>query len=126
MNTLSAIRKTVTWAHIVLYALLLANGVVFRHSHKLNGGRIISHAHPYERSNDSPFQNHHHSEGELWLLDLVSNGIYVGGECVTAKADGFIGYPVTPSEKRPEVYYHTFFTSAVSLRGPPVSITHLF
>lgn len=45
--------------------MLIANSAIFTHAHKLADGRVIIHAHPYDKSNDSsPFKSHQHSEKE--------------------------------------------------------------
>lgn len=59
---------------LVLWALICLSNVVFRHSHRLPDGRIISHVHPYaEFGSKCPFPNHHHSQSELNWLDCISN-----------------------------------------------------
>ncbi|MCD6564810.1 MAG: hypothetical protein J7K53_02595 [Bacteroidales bacterium] len=49
--------------------LLVTDNVLFLHSHQLADGEIITHAHPFNKSNDSaPFKSHHHSKIELIFL----------------------------------------------------------
>jgi len=52
--------------------ILLYNSAINVHSHQLNG-KIITHAHPYTKSNQSssPFEEHKHSTVELFLLNKV-------------------------------------------------------
>lgn len=41
----------------------------YLHSHKLQDGKIISHAHPYSRSTDNtPYKHHSHSKAEYFFL----------------------------------------------------------
>lgn len=43
--------------------------MVYYHSHITNDGRLVSHAHPFNKSQDStPFKSHHHSAIDLLLL----------------------------------------------------------
>ena len=58
---------------------LFINNSANRHIHQLEAGYVISHAHPYEKdhNNKSPFQSHHHSSRELFVLDLISNIIVI-------------------------------------------------
>ena len=58
---------------------LFINNHINRHSHQLKSGYIIYHAHPYEKDNTGklPFQSHHHSNNELFILDLISNVLFV-------------------------------------------------
>jgi hypothetical protein len=121
---LHAIRLIGSWIQLGLFLSVLINGVLFRHSHRIEGKGIITHAHPYEQSGDSPFQNHHHSEGELALLDLISNGIYVSGDLVAWELQRVPEYQVALLEKPREAHPHLFFTSSFSLRGPPVGMSH--
>jgi tellurite resistance-related uncharacterized protein len=53
---------------------LLANSTLNRHSHLTSLGTIITHAHPFHKNKSAPapFQGHHHSKKDLWLLDLFS------------------------------------------------------
>ncbi len=49
-----------------MMGMLIANKAVFMHTHRLNDGTIIEHAHPYNKSTDSkPYKSHHHTKAEL-------------------------------------------------------------
>ena len=62
-------RKVAIICMIGIIGLLTINNVVFLHSHQLANGKIITHAHPYNKSNDSaPIKSHHHSKIELTFL----------------------------------------------------------
>jgi hypothetical protein len=111
-----------SWIQLMLFLLLLINGVVFRHSHLIEGRGIITHAHPHERSGDSPFQNHHHNDSELCFLDLVSNGIYISGDLVAFEFQLVAEYQIASVEKSREACPHLFLTSSFSLRGPPAEL----
>ena len=55
---------------ICISGLLIINNVMFLHSHKLDNGNFVTHAHPYDKSNDSaPIKSHHHSKIELIFLE---------------------------------------------------------
>ena len=55
---------------IGIIGLLTINNVMFLHSHQLANGNIITHAHPYNKSDDSaPIKSHHHSKTELIFLE---------------------------------------------------------
>jgi hypothetical protein len=52
--------------------LVIANRIVFTHSHILDNGKVISHAHPYNKTNDSePFKSHHHTQAELFFFPHI-------------------------------------------------------
>ncbi len=55
---------------IVISGLLIINNVIFLHSHKLDNGNFVTHAHLYDKTNDSaPIKSHHHSKTELIFLE---------------------------------------------------------
>lgn len=65
---------------ILLPALswLFFNTVYYRHLHQLSSGINISHAHPYNKTNEctsDPFASHNHTEDEYILYDIISNTI---------------------------------------------------
>ena len=58
--------KFIAWLVIGMMGMLVANKAVFMHTHRLNDGTIIEHAHPYNKSADSkPYKSHHHTKAEL-------------------------------------------------------------
>jgi hypothetical protein len=59
-----------------LYFAILANGVIFRHAHRLSDGTILCHAHPYKNSPGTSFPDHTHSRDELIRLDAFANALY--------------------------------------------------
>ncbi|MGD2034277.1 MAG: hypothetical protein PVF73_04420 [Bacteroidales bacterium] len=55
-----------------LFVLQIVNKSFYTHSHLLENGNIITHAHPYNRSSDDhPFKSHHHSRSELFFLGCL-------------------------------------------------------
>lgn len=67
-------RRQLAGLLLVLWALICLSNVVFRHSHRMPDGRIVSHVHPYaEFGAKCNFPNHHHTQSELNWLDCVSN-----------------------------------------------------
>ncbi len=55
---------------LVLWGLMCLSNVVFRHSHRLPDGRVITHAHPYIGiSKKVPL--HKHTQTELAWLDYI-------------------------------------------------------
>ena len=58
--------KTVTYLTIGIMVMLIANKALFMHAHQLNDGTVVTHSHPYDKSNDSkPYKSHHHTKAEL-------------------------------------------------------------
>lgn len=116
------IRKTIANGILVLFALMLLNGIVFRHAHKLSSGKIITHAHPYKPSNpNTPFQPNDHTSNEIFLLETVTNAVFVGLTLTVALASVKIGQIVF--SKNQSFYlltaYRKPFFGNFSHRGPP-------
>jgi len=53
-TTKKRLQKLLTGVLVFAVGLLIANHVVFLHSHKLPDGSIIIHAHPYNKSQEAP------------------------------------------------------------------------
>lgn len=63
------INATVIVLLLSIYGLILVNNSLFYHSHVTPDGKVISHAHPFNKQDDDkPFKAHHHSKLELLLL----------------------------------------------------------
>ncbi len=64
-------------ALIILPFILLGayNAAAYGHYHKLNDNSITYHSHPYSDSSceDTPFQDHKHTDFEYLLLDQITN-----------------------------------------------------
>lgn len=60
---------------VTIMGLLIANKVLFMHNHLLPDGRVITHAHPFNKSGESaPYKQHQHSRTEFFFiqhLDLL-------------------------------------------------------
>jgi hypothetical protein len=70
------IKQKIAYGFLVLFALMMLNGIVFTHSHKLANGTVITHAHPYKPVGNSPYQPNNHSTNELVLLDGIFNTVF--------------------------------------------------
>lgn len=117
------IRQTIANSFLVIFILMLLNGIVFRHAHKLSSGKIITHAHPYKSSNsNSPFQPNEHSNQELFLLDSVTNAVFVGLTLAVVlagvKRTQLVFSPSSPTFYLSAAYRAPSFGD-FSLRGPP-------
>jgi len=67
-----ACKYIITGLLILAMGVIIANKAVFFHVHKLNDGKIVSHAHPFNKSDDAaPFKKHQHSKNELNLFSHV-------------------------------------------------------
>ncbi|ADY52538.1 hypothetical protein Pedsa_1985 [Pseudopedobacter saltans DSM 12145] len=57
--------------HLILFCLILANNILFVHSHKLANGQIIVHAHPFFPQDDGTTAPHQHNSNEYIALGKV-------------------------------------------------------
>jgi hypothetical protein len=76
---LSQFRKTLPlFSHLSLALMLsiLTNGVLFFHTHELENGKIITHAHPILTEEQEELPDHGHTEMELIILDLIDHEDY--------------------------------------------------
>ena len=68
-------KKQIIYLIIGLIGLMIINKAVFLHSHILDDGTIVTHAHPSAGSEDSqPFKTHHHTKAAFFFyenLDLL-------------------------------------------------------
>lgn len=72
------ITKIIPFILIGMMISLIANKAIFYHSHKLENGSIVSHAHPYNKTQDStPFKTHHHSKTELLFFQSLDTLFFV-------------------------------------------------
>ncbi|WP_234735136.1 hypothetical protein [Tellurirhabdus bombi] len=78
MTLLLAYRRLIARILLIIFSMMMVNGIVFRHAHKLPSGRVIIHAHPYWPINKSPYQPNTHTTQELFWLDTVSNLVFEG------------------------------------------------
>jgi hypothetical protein len=72
-----AINKPLIWLLLGLWSLIMLNSVMYRHSHRLPNGKIVSHAHPYKKgTDDAPAKPHEHTDEELALLQLIDGQLF--------------------------------------------------
>lgn len=62
--------KIIASLMLLITGILILNKALFLHSHKMDNGVVISHSHPYNRSDDKqPYKSHFHSEAEIVFLE---------------------------------------------------------
>ncbi|TAF78542.1 MAG: hypothetical protein EAZ50_13660 [Runella slithyformis] len=114
-------RQIIARSFLVIFTLMLLNGVVFRHAHKLSSGKVITHAHPYKPVGDAPYQPNGHTNNELLLLDLASNGWFALAPVVAVL---LLSVAFFAFQKSAFFHYLASFLQRIqvhiSLRGPPV------
>lgn len=71
--------KFITILMIWIIGMFIVNKAIFLHTHKLDNGTVISHAHPYDKSNDSkPYKSHHHTNAELLFFQNIEILFIIG------------------------------------------------
>ena len=49
--------------------LLILNKALYLHTHKLQDGTVVTHAHPFNKTNErTPFKTHHHASVEFEVI----------------------------------------------------------
>jgi hypothetical protein len=113
----SRIAKHLTWLMLAGIMLLIANRMLFVHSHQLPDGTVVIHAHPFKTSQDKsePAGSHQHTKYEFLLLNNLAHFI------VVSAALSFIAYQKPQIRIQSRCYFHA--PRAVvfhpSLRAPP-------
>ncbi len=102
-----------------VYGLILVNNSFFYHSHITADGKVISHAHPFNKqSDDKPFKAHQHSKLELLLL--FSDNYNTAELQPIVKAISIINFDNYLAHSSTAVLSNTF--SYKSCRAPPQSL----
>lgn len=93
---------------------VLANGVLFFHSHELANGKIITHAHPILSQEQESMPDHGHTEMELITLDLISHADYY-----------FVAFevPIPEAEELPQFFQEADFAEEIYTR-PSIGFDH--
>lgn len=76
MDNINIYRKILILILLPALCWLFFNSIYYRHLHELPTGITISHAHPYDKSDDclnTPFTSHTHTEDEFVFYDIISN-----------------------------------------------------
>ena len=75
----------ITWAILVMMGFWITNQILFMHTHVLDDGTRITHAHPYQKGGEeNPFNTHQHSKTALlffqdsaWVFILISCAVLI-------------------------------------------------
>jgi hypothetical protein len=60
----------ITFFLVFLFTIHVVIKASYAHAHLLSDGRLVSHAHPFNRSNDTnPYKSHNHSSAQLFYLE---------------------------------------------------------
>jgi hypothetical protein len=67
------IKQKVSYFLLAAFCMILANNVVFLHSHIAPDGTRYFHAHPYHKNNKIPGEQHKHTNIELIFLSQANH-----------------------------------------------------
>jgi hypothetical protein len=68
---------------IGIMGMYMLNEALFTHSHITAQGEVITHAHPYDKSDSAPFKHHQHSKNELLVFNALKIWIFFSGIVIT-------------------------------------------
>lgn len=72
MQVFRHILKQLLWGIcFTLSILLITNNAFFTHIHKLPNGNIITHAHPFNKSENSNSTQHTHTDFQIFILQQL-------------------------------------------------------
>ena len=109
--------KTVALLMVTLIAMLTFNQSVFIHTHQLNDGTVVTHAHPYNKANDSaPIKSHHHTLKEF--LNLNHTTVLFLSLCIALASLWFSKHIIKYDSRSP--LYQNERLSCSPGRAPPV------
>lgn len=102
---------------LIGFALLLANNILFMHTHILPDGQVVMHAHPYHKTppKDSGAQQHSHNAFEFFVFAQLQLLFFLP----------LLAVLIITVQKRTKYYLNIFFNRCSSvldlplLRGPP-------
>ena len=113
-----SIIRTVALILFLLYIGQVFNNTFYLHTHVLAPGKVITHAHPYNKSNDSgPVQSHKHTWDQIITLENLEILFPVFFLLLTLislnRKNNFVGY-LLPETRTACVVLH-------KSRAPPLS-----
>ncbi len=104
-TTVINITKRITAILLIgIVGLLIINKAVFFHSHSQNNGTIVSHSHPFNKSEDAkPLKSHKHTSIEFLLLEnlellipLVVIGLTYIKKVTARTLNSYYGFKASP------------------------------
>lgn len=118
MNKGNYIKSFISWAQLMLFCLIMANGILCIHSHKLANGQIIVHAHPYFPQDDgNPLPNNHDANeliilGQFFHTSLLINDISLADFSIAEKEISTNYLELFSATVKKDTFY-------IHHRGPP-------
>lgn len=114
-------KKFVASIFLLLISAIIFNSTFFLHSHRTACGKIIVHAHPFNKGaeKDNPLSQHEHNKIELTTFSLINYYIFPES---TINLDLYVDFElVLFSNPCIKIDSNIYFSHAT--RGPPVTIS---
>lgn len=112
------IKKAFAYLVLGVVGTLILNKAVFLHTHKLNDGTVVVHAHPFQASTDSHSNNpHQHTKSGIYYFDQLSFLYSQLPDDVTFHAAAY--HTIHFAEK--VSFYFENYHACLKNRAPPVA-----
>lgn len=103
-------------------AFQITSNAIYKHTHILNDGSIVTHAHPYDRSTDNkPFKKHTHTSPEISFLnelETLSGPLFTGITILCFSSN--LKLPVFQA-----VFILSTFRAYLPGRSPPATVSDM-
>ncbi|MCG8410745.1 MAG: hypothetical protein MI739_05620 [Bacteroidales bacterium] len=111
-------RNIATFVFFILFGGIIFNSTFFLHAHRTACGRIVIHAHPYDKDGEhqNPLSKHKHNKIDLDQLSSID--YYTLKEISTDFKNISILESIFLCQPSNNTYY--YIPEYISLRGPPV------
>ncbi|MDA3953270.1 MAG: hypothetical protein PF485_06465 [Bacteroidales bacterium] len=117
---LNIIKSSISFLLLIIIGGIIFNSSFFLHSHRTACGKLIVHAHPFNKHAEKEFPKSHHEHNKV-DLQLFSSLDYFYSSDVFNNIDlNFIFEEKIPSES--VSFLNSRFQSSTSDRGPPFLI----
>jgi len=97
----------------------IATNSIYYHSHKLQNGTILAHAHPFNKAQDpAPFKTHKHSSVQLFFLEHMQLLFFISGfSCLIIALSTFQHYHAAENH-----HIYASLSRLNSSRAPPLNL----
>ncbi len=109
------IKQKTAYFLLVAFCMILANNVIFLHSHTAPDGTKYFHAHPYHKNNKIPGEQHKHTNIELMFLSQANHYLAPRNETAFLLR---VPYFVLVNNV-PTINYKSDYYRLLNQRGPP-------
>lgn len=58
---------------IGVFGFIIVNKALYTHSHVLAFGQVVTHTHPFDKSERETGKSHRHTQAEMLILDQINN-----------------------------------------------------